>query len=72
MKKIAIVIPACNEEAEISACLNAIQHSIDHLYLNTEDTEIEVKTFVVLDSCHDQTMTIAAAYHVELLCCEFR
>lgn len=72
MKNIAIVIPACNEEAEIAACLTAVQRSVDELYQAVNTDHIDVKTYVVLDSCIDQTMSLAQQFNVQLLCCDFR
>lgn len=54
---IGIVVPAHNEEAAITACLNALQAAARHPDLQHEPVEIAV----VLDACTDATGVLAAA-----------
>lgn len=60
--KIGVVIPACNEEASMLACLTALQIAIDHL-----TPTIEVLSVVVLDSCTDQTVKYVQQAQVDYL-----
>ncbi len=64
---IGVVIPACNEEDHIEACLQSIQAAIAVL-----DPCIKVKIMVVLDSCEDQTLHRVMAMQVPYLCCTVR
>lgn len=64
---IGVVIPACNEEDNIQACLLAVKRSIAQLNAN-----IEVKMVVVLDSCEDQTLQRVEDLEVHYLCCNVR
>lgn len=59
IRRVAVVIPAANEEQRIGRCLAAVAAARRHLYHS--DTTIAVRTVVVLDSCQDRTAVIAAA-----------
>jgi glycosyltransferase involved in cell wall biosynthesis len=54
MKRAAVVVPARNEQALLSACLDAIEISVLQV-------DIPVFVVVVLDSCTDNTMAVAQA-----------
>jgi Glycosyl transferase family 2 len=58
---IGIVIPARNEQAHISRCLDAIRGAVTHLRTSTY-TKIGIQTVVVLDSCTDRTADIVSRY----------
>ncbi|WP_122902279.1 glycosyltransferase [Acinetobacter sp. B51(2017)] len=64
---IGVVIPACNEEDNIQACLLAVKRAIQQLHV-----DIEVKVVVVLDSCEDQTLQRVQALQVDYLSCQLR
>ena len=64
---IGVVIPACNEEDSIQACLMAIQTAIAQL-----KDQSQVKIVVVLDSCEDRTLAIVQGYDVDYLRCNVR
>lgn len=64
---IGVVIPACNEEENIQACLIAVQRAIQQL-----DNRVAVKVVVVLDSCEDQTLQRVQDFNVDHLCCAVR
>ena len=59
IRRVAVVIPAANEEQRIGRCLAAVAAARRHLYHG--DTTIAVRTVVVLDGCQDRTAVIAAA-----------
>jgi glycosyltransferase involved in cell wall biosynthesis len=58
--RIAVVVPAANEERRIARCLSAIAAARMHLQRTRQ--EITVRTVVVLDSCQDATAAIAATF----------
>jgi glycosyltransferase involved in cell wall biosynthesis len=59
IRRVAVVIPAANEERRIGRCLSAVAAARRHLYQS--NASIAVRTVVVLDSCQDRTAVIAAA-----------
>jgi glycosyltransferase involved in cell wall biosynthesis len=59
IEKVAVIIPAANEQDHISACLVAIERARRHL-LNSSDVTVEV--IVVLDDCRDSTPAIVARF----------
>lgn len=70
VQKIAIVIPAHNEQDHIGDCLTAIQTAIHHL--KQTFSQIAVDVIVVLDSCSDNTQAIVEGFGVDYLTCEFK
>lgn len=58
IRRIAVVIPAANEEQLIGGCLSAVRAARGHLQ---RSMAIPVRTVVVLDGCRDSTAAIAAA-----------
>ncbi len=64
--KIAIVIPAHNEAATISDCLNAVQNSIEQLA-----AAIDTYIVVVLDSCTDATRAIVENAGADYISCDY-
>jgi len=65
---IGIVIPAHNEEAFLADCLEAAQRAAAHGALLDETVEI----IVVLDSCSDDSMSIAQCFDVHVLTLDAR
>jgi len=59
IRRVAVVIPAANEERRIGRCLSAVAIARRHLCLS--EATIVVRTVVVLDGCQDRTAMIAAA-----------
>lgn len=59
IRRVAVVIPAANEEQRIGRCLSAVAAARRHLYYS--DVAVAVRTVVVLDGCQDRTAVIAAA-----------
>jgi glycosyltransferase involved in cell wall biosynthesis len=59
IRRVAVVIPAANEEQRIGRCLAAVAAARRHLH--QADAAITVRTVVVLDGCQDRTAMIAAA-----------
>ena len=55
-----VIVPACNEQALIDDCLDAVGGAVDHLH-KTRPT-IVVETLVVLDACDDQTAARVLAH----------
>lgn len=74
MKKIGVVIPACNEEAYIERCLLALKKAQVYFYqtLGLSEHLPEIKILVVLDSCTDGTATRVKQLGVATLHCDFR
>ncbi len=60
IRRVAVVIPAANEERRIGRCLAAVAAARHHLYHS--NATIAVRTVVVLDSCQDRTAMIAGAF----------
>jgi cellulose synthase/poly-beta-1,6-N-acetylglucosamine synthase-like glycosyltransferase len=59
IRRVAVIIPAANEEQQIGRCLASVSAARARLY-RTRAT-ISVRTLVVLDGCHDATAAVAAA-----------
>ena len=59
IRRVAVVVPAANEEQHIGACLNSINVARQHLHRNIVGVQAHI--VVVLDRCHDATAAIAAA-----------
>jgi glycosyltransferase involved in cell wall biosynthesis len=60
IRRIAVVVPAANEEQRIGECLSGIAVARDHLYRS--DATAQVRIVVVLDRCRDATADIVAAF----------
>jgi glycosyltransferase involved in cell wall biosynthesis len=61
IRRVAVIIPAANEERRIGRCLAAVAAARRHLYLG--EAAITVRTVVVLDRCQDRTAVITRACH---------
>ncbi|MGH3155303.1 MAG: glycosyltransferase [Streptosporangiaceae bacterium] len=59
IRRVAVVIPAADEEQRIGRCLAAVAAARRHLH--QASPAIAVRTVVVLDGCRDRTAMIAAA-----------
>ncbi len=57
IRRIAVIVPAANEEELIGNCLSSIRAARAHLYR----ASIEVRIVVVLDGCRDLTERIVTA-----------
>jgi glycosyltransferase involved in cell wall biosynthesis len=60
IRRVAVIVPAANEERRIGRCLSAIALARSQLYRSGADVSVQI--FVVLDGCHDATAEIAAAF----------
>jgi glycosyltransferase involved in cell wall biosynthesis len=60
IRRVAVVIPAADEEQRIGRCLAAIVAARSHLYRAT--ARVQVQVIVVLDACQDATAARAVAY----------
>jgi glycosyltransferase involved in cell wall biosynthesis len=60
---IAVIIPAHNEAQHIGVCIRSVILAAQHPHLGDE----EVRVYVVLDSCNDDTERIARSLAVEVL-----
>lgn len=58
--RVAVVIPAHNEDAHLDRALLAVQRAADALHRHQDDVDVHVT--VVLDSCTDGSAGIAARY----------
>jgi hypothetical protein len=61
IRRIAIVVPAADEEADIVGCLTALRTARRTLW-QTSGRDIAVHIVVVLDRCRDRTPTIVARF----------
>jgi glycosyltransferase involved in cell wall biosynthesis len=59
IRRVAVVVPAANEERHIGKCLSSIGAARRHLYQS--HANIQVRIVVALDDCVDSTAAIAAA-----------
>ena len=58
---VAVVVPAADEQALISGCLDALRRAVAHLR-GTIPAPPSIEIVVVLDDCRDRTADIVAAY----------
>lgn len=70
VRKIAVVIPAHNEQDHIGNCLTAVQTAIHDL--TQQCSQMVVEVIMVLDSCEDNTQAIVQNFGVDCLMCEFK
>ena len=59
IRRVAVIVPAANEERLIGRCLSSIRAARGHLYRS--NASIQVLIVVVVDGCGDATAAIAAA-----------
>jgi glycosyltransferase involved in cell wall biosynthesis len=59
IRRIAVIVPAANEEQRIGKCLSSIRAARAHLYRCSAG--IRIRIVVALDGCDDLTSDIAAA-----------
>jgi glycosyltransferase involved in cell wall biosynthesis len=59
IRRIAVIVPAANEEQLIGNCLSGIRAARAHLYRASPG--IQVRIVVVLDSCRDATALVTSA-----------
>ncbi|MFW1754897.1 glycosyltransferase [Acinetobacter wanghuae] len=72
MKKIGVVIPACNEQDDIENCLHAIaQAQLYVLQYHHGDNLPEIQVLVVLDCCTDQTLDKVKCLGIDYLECDY-
>lgn len=74
MKKIAVVIPACNEEAYIERCLKALKSARLYFFQHVGKLAVlpEIKILVVLDSCTDSTASKVQQSGIQTISCHFK
>jgi cellulose synthase/poly-beta-1,6-N-acetylglucosamine synthase-like glycosyltransferase len=60
IRRVAVIVPAANEEQRISKCLAAIMTARNQLYRSSQNVRVQI--FVVLDNCQDATADLAAAF----------
>ena len=61
IRRLAVIVPAANEEQHIASCLASIAAARAHLSQRRADG-VQVRVFVVLDACQDQTAAIVARF----------
>jgi GT2 family glycosyltransferase len=61
IRRLAVIVPAANEEQHIASCLASIGAARAHLSRRRADG-VQVQVFVVLDGCRDQTATIVGRF----------
>lgn len=59
IRRIAVVVPAANEEQRIGSCLSSIRAARAHLY--RANANVRIRIVVILDGCRDLTAEIAVA-----------
>ena len=74
MKKIGVVIPACNEEAYIERCLLALKSAQLYFfqYFKSIENLPEIQILVVLDNCTDNTAVKVQQMGIQAISCDFR
>ena len=60
IRRVAVIVPAANEEASIGRCLTSIAAARSSLYRSS--VSVQVQILVVLDDCADTTASIAARF----------
>ena len=63
--RVAVIIPARDEESLLPACLDALAAAVQR-------SEVPVRTVVVLDSCGDNTADVCRSYGVDTLVVDVR
>ena len=61
IRRLAVIVPAANEEQNIAACLASIAAARADL-ARSRTAAVQVQVFVVLDDCQDQTAAIAVRF----------
>ena len=61
IRRMAVIVPAANEEQAIAPCLASIATARAHL-ARSPAAGVQVQVVVVLDNCQDQTAAIAARF----------
>jgi glycosyltransferase involved in cell wall biosynthesis len=59
IRRVAVIVPAANEEQQIGNCLASIRAALAHLYRTRPG--IRTRIVIVLDGCQDLTAQIVAA-----------
>ncbi len=59
--RVAVVVPAADEEAELGGCLTAVDVARMHVHAVSWG-RVQVRTVVVLDDCRDRTAEVVAAF----------
>ncbi|WP_227509885.1 glycosyltransferase [Acinetobacter sp. NCu2D-2] len=75
MKHLGVVIPACNEEQYIEACIEALTKATQYhqsLSLSQDSISFKIEILVVLDHCTDKTQTILERLDINFLVCDFQ
>jgi glycosyltransferase involved in cell wall biosynthesis len=60
IRRVAVIVPAANEERGIGACLSSIIGARGQLYRSSGNVRVQI--IVVLDSCVDATAAIVATF----------
>jgi glycosyltransferase involved in cell wall biosynthesis len=60
IRRVAVIVPAADEERRIGRCLLSVVAARSHLYRTT--ARVHVQVIVVLDGCRDATAARAAAF----------
>jgi hypothetical protein len=60
IRRVAVIVPAANEEQRIGRCLAAMTAARSQLYRSRANVSVHI--FVVLDSCRDATAEIAGGF----------
>jgi glycosyltransferase involved in cell wall biosynthesis len=61
IRRLAVIVPAANEERTIASCLASIAAARAHL-ARSSTAGVQVQIVVVLDNCQDRTAVIAARF----------
>jgi glycosyltransferase involved in cell wall biosynthesis len=60
IRRVAVIVPAANEEARIGRCLTSVAAARSNLYRGRVSAQVQI--LVVLDNCADQTASIAKRF----------
>jgi glycosyltransferase involved in cell wall biosynthesis len=61
IRRLAVIVPAANEEQNIASCLASIGAARAHL-ARSAVAGVQVQVFVVLDGCQDRTAAVATLF----------
>jgi glycosyltransferase involved in cell wall biosynthesis len=60
IRRVAVIVPAANEETRIGRCLTSVAAARSNLYRSTLSAQVQI--VVVLDNCADKTASIAQRF----------
>lgn len=68
IQHVEVVVPACNEQGRVGACLRSLSAAVEHLTVRRPEMSCGIT--VVLDCCTDGTATVVRGFGVHALSAE--